>query len=123
MYMNELTITLRLVALLVVTGTLTAGVALADGKPSSEISTSRPTTRQNDQRLPPLLPGEEVVTQTGQRMRVWSSSGPVPVNPTPIPQPLPGTVGGAGLGVIVDGRDRFDHPVQPLRGAAGGARR
>lgn len=64
-----------------------------------------PTTRQDDDRLPPVLPGEEVVTQTGQKMRVWSSAGPVPVNQQPTPQPWGG--GGYGYGgpaVIVDGR-------------------
>lgn len=65
----------------------------------------KPTTRQDDDRLPPVLPGEEVVTQTGQKMRVWSSSGPVPMNVQPTPQTFNG--GGYGYGgpaVIVDGR-------------------
>jgi hypothetical protein len=65
----------------------------------------KPTTRQDDDRLPPVLPGEEVVTQTGQKMRVWSSAGPVPMNVQPTPQTLNG--GGYGYGgpaVIVDGR-------------------
>lgn len=63
----------------------------------------KPTTRQDDDRLPPVLPGEEVVTQTGQKMRVWSSAGPVPVNQQPTPQTLNGD-GYGGVGVIVDGR-------------------
>jgi hypothetical protein len=45
------------------------------------------------------------VTQTGQKMRVWSSAGPVPMNVPPTPQTLNG--GGYGYGgpaVIVDGR-------------------
>ena len=66
--------------------------------------TNKPTTRQDDDRLPPVLPGEEVVTQTGQKMRVWSSAGPVPVNQQPTPQTLNGN-GYGGVGVIVDGRD------------------
>ena len=57
-----------------------------------------------DQRLPPVLPGEEV-NDSGQRMKVWSSAGPVPINNlnawgtggTPIP-------GLGGIGVIVDRR-------------------
>lgn len=64
-----------------------------------------PTTRQDDDRLPPVLPGEEVVTQTGQKMKVWSSSGPVPINQQPTAQPWGG--GGypyGGPAVIVDGR-------------------
>lgn len=82
--------------------------ASADGKADGGGAVN-PTTRQNDQRLPPVLPGEEIVTETGQKMRVWSSSGPVPVNPQPTPQPLPSGFGGAGVGVIVDGRVHPGH--------------
>jgi hypothetical protein len=82
---------------------LTIDSARADGKVAAE-NGANPTTRQNNDRLPPILPGEEVVTETGQKMRVWSSSGPVPVNPQPTPQQLPSGIGGAGVGVIVDGR-------------------
>lgn len=32
-----------------------------------------------------FLPGEEVVTPTGQKMKVWSTEGPVPVSPPPQP--------------------------------------
>ncbi len=77
-------------------GDSTAEAAGADGN-------DKPTTRQDDDRLPPVLPGEEVVTQTGQKMRVWSSAGPVPVNQQPTPQTLNGD-GYGGVGVIVDGR-------------------
>ena len=82
------------------------GVAFADqgdtndGSPDTD---DKPTTRQDDDRLPPVLPGEEVVTQTGQKMRVWSSAGPVPVNQQPTPQSLGGD-GYGGPAVIVDGR-------------------
>ena len=78
-------------------GDIGDSAAAADGN-------DKPTTRQDDGRLPPVLPGEEVVTQTGQKMRVWSSAGPVPVNQQPTPQPLNGN-GYGGVGVIVDGRD------------------
>lgn len=88
--------------------------AFGDGEPSGT-SQSRnliytPTTRQYNDRLPPVLPGEEVVTETGQKMRVWSSAGPVPVNQQPTPQPLPGgravqdAQSAGGVGVIVDSR-------------------
>jgi hypothetical protein len=89
----------------------TLSVALGDQADSGDDSTGgvagadQPTTRQDDDRLPPVLPGEEVVTQTGQKMRVWSSAGPVPINQQPTPQPWGG--GGYGYGgpaVIVDGR-------------------
>jgi hypothetical protein len=92
---------------------------LADGRAVQPQQAQRPTTRQYDQRLPPVMPGEEIVTETGQKMRVWSSAGPVPVNPRPTPQPLPGNgVAGGGIGVIVDGRDRYDRGAnpQPLAG-------
>jgi len=78
-------------------------VTLADGK--SDAAPERvgnPTSRQYDNRLPAVMPGEEIVTEGGQRMRVWSSSGPVPVNPIPTPQTLNGN--GYGPAVIVDGR-------------------
>lgn len=71
------------------------------------------TTRQYNNRLPPVLPGEEVVTETGQKMRVWSSSGPVPVNPRPTPQLLNGNGGNGFGGVIVDGRPRDGKPPMP----------
>lgn len=73
------------------------------------------TTRQYNNRLPPVLPGEEVVTETGQKMRVWSSSGPVPVNPRPTPQLLNGNGGNGFGGVIVDGRPRDGKPSIPDR--------
>jgi hypothetical protein len=63
------------------------------------------------------MPGEEIVTETGQKMKVWSSAGPVPVNARPTPQQLPSGANGAGIGVIVDTRDRYDHGgqgIQPL---------
>jgi hypothetical protein len=84
--------------------------ASADGKPGyDQTKPQRPTTRQYDPRLPAVMPGEEIVTETGQKMKVWSSAGPVPVNPRPTPQQLPTGSNGAGVGVIVDTRDRYDH--------------
>jgi hypothetical protein len=94
-----------------------AAVAYADGNPAG--TPSRPTTRQYNTRLPPVLPGEEVVTETGQKIRTWSSSGPVPVNQVPTPQALGNANGTGGVGVIIDGRDRFDRP--PF-GSQGGTR-
>lgn len=83
--------------------------AFADGDeihPSSLRGRSTPTTRQYNDRLPPVLPGEEIETETGQRMRVWSSSGPVPVNIQPTPSNVEGNIGNSGVGVIVDSRNR-----------------
>lgn len=84
----------------------TCGVTFADqGDTGSDNADTndKPTTRQDDDRLPPVLPGEEVVTQTGQKMRVWSSAGPVPVNQQPTPQTFNGN-GYGGADIIVDGR-------------------
>lgn len=88
--------------------------ALADSSnvPSVD-SVPTPSSKQYDKRLPPVLPGEEIVTESGQRMRVWSSSGPVPINPPPPPQQL-----GGGVPVIVDGRGPY--PPFPGGGRPGG---
>lgn len=91
---------------LMVTVVAACGVAFADqGDTGNENADTndKPTTRQDDDRLPPVLPGEEVVTQTGQKMRVWSSAGPVPVNQQPTPQTFNGN-GYGGADIIVDGR-------------------
>lgn len=65
-----------------------------------------------DKRLPPVLPGEEV-SDGKNRMKVWSTSGPVTVGPAP--EPWKGTpedqrrILGSDVGVIVErerSRDR-----------------
>jgi hypothetical protein len=82
--------------------------ALGDGNSAtSRPRYQRPTTRQYNDRLPPVMPGEEIVTETGQKMKTWSSAGPVPVNRRPPPQALSNGTG--GVGVIVDGRERYGH--------------
>lgn len=85
-------------------GLMSVGVAAnvrADQVQEDQAKPQEPTTRQYNNRLPPVIPGEEIVTETGQKMRVWSSAGPVPVNPRPTPQ----TFNGNNLpAVIVDGR-------------------
>lgn len=92
--------------------------ALAD-QVADDDQDSKPTTRQNDPRLPAVLPGEEIVTETGQKMRVWSSAGPVPVNPMPTPQQIFGNgTNGGGLGIIIDGREGGGR-VGPLGGGVG----
>ena len=90
------------VALAFVAGTGVVFADQGDSGDSAPDADDKPTTRQDDDRLPPVLPGEEVVTQTGQKMRVWSSAGPVPVNTQPPPQSLGGD-GYGGPAVIVDG--------------------
>lgn len=115
-----LTVFGSLMAVFIFAGTLSFEGAYADGNSATaQPRYRRPTTRQYNDRLPPVMPGEEIVTETGQKMKTWSSSGPVPVNRRPPPQ----TVGnGSGLGgVIVDTREHYGHPlpsgggdVQPL---------
>ena len=61
-----------------------------------------------DKRLPPVIPGQKIEV-SGQKMRVWSTSGPVPVSPVPRPPrntPDTGRIqGGNGdISVIVDRR-------------------
>jgi hypothetical protein len=93
---------------------ISSAVAFADQMNDGD-EDFKPTTRQDDDRLPAVLPGEEVVTQTGQRMKVWSSAGPVPVNPMPTPQNIFGDGDGAGLGIFLDGREGGGRPG-PLGG-------
>jgi len=108
-----------------------SATAYCDGNPAaSQPRDNAITTRQYNDRLPPVMPGEEIVTETGQKMKVWSSTGPVPVTRRPPQQVIGGGVGLGGVGVVVDGRDRHQdgtphdgvkpiQPVQPLsRGAA-----
>ncbi len=65
----------------------------------------------SDPRLPPVLPGESIETESGEKMNVWSTSGAVVALPPAVPQ-LP-SVGGnqtypgqplGGTQVIIDGR-------------------
>lgn len=88
---------------------LTLATVFADGDelhPSARFERTTPTTRQYSDRLPPVMPGEEIETETGQRMRVWSSSGPVPINRQPTPASIENNVGNSRVGVIVDSRSR-----------------
>ena len=62
-----------------------------------------------DKRLPPTLPGEQLDTK-GRKMKVWSSSGPVPVADAPEPWKdknediTLGSGENGSIGVIVDKR-------------------
>ena len=60
-----------------------------------------------DKRLPPVLPGEQV-NDSGRKMKVWSTAGPVPVSSAP-PEPyqenqIRNTERIMGGGVIIDRR-------------------
>ena len=97
-----------LIAVLASLSAVTAGAQADDSMGESLPSDQQldaPSKKQYDPRLPPVLPGEEITTESGKKMRVWSSSGPVPIN-QPTPPQYPG--GGYGYGgwppVIVDER-------------------
>jgi hypothetical protein len=77
--------------------------AQADGKRRDQESNSNLTSRLEDGRLPPVLPGERVVTESGDEIKVWSSAGPVPVASPPAAPVIQGQQQ-PGIGVIVDGR-------------------
>ncbi len=67
---------------------LTTSIAVADGEKDRW---DVPAEAKADQRSPnydkteQFLPGEEVVSPTGQKMKVWSTKGPVPVSRAPEP--------------------------------------
>jgi hypothetical protein len=55
--------------------------ALADGnEPEQTPSKQVDQSSANFKKTQRFLPGEEVVTPTGQKLKVWSSEGPVPVS-------------------------------------------
>jgi hypothetical protein len=59
-----------------------------------------------DKRLPSVLPGEEIV-RNGKRMKVWSTTGPVPSNPSIDPAYDPShRILNHGVGIIVDERSK-----------------
>ena len=74
-------------------GFVVAGVvllAISAAKADSEWAVPQPSasptpvdsedqSSKNFQKTGRFLPGEEVVTPTGKRMRIWSTEGPVPV--------------------------------------------
>ncbi len=81
-------------------------LAVADDKVT--IKTSKPTSQPGDEERRDYLPGEEVKTKTGQKLKVWSTRGPVPVSPAPEPFDKKNEID--NLEVIVD--DRGNTAVQ-----------
>ncbi len=73
-------------------------------------STSRPAdvSSANYGKDKHYLPGEEVVTPTGQRLKVWSTKGPVPVSqaPQPFEDREKSVLGNVPVVVDVDARQR-----------------
>lgn len=64
-------------------GVVSTGVAFAqtDKAAPAKKDQSSPNFYKTDN----FLPGEEVVSPTGQKMKVWTTSGPVPVSRAPQP--------------------------------------
>ena len=56
--------------------------AIADGEPVAGATPNQASDASFDRRLPPVLPGERV-SDDGHTMRVWSTTGPVPVASAP----------------------------------------
>lgn len=96
------------VFLAAVGGVLTTGpdVAMADGEPAAAATPNQASDASFDKRLPPVLPGERV-SDDGHTMRVWSTTGPVPVASAPeVSAPQKSIELG---GVIVDERGAAAH--------------
>lgn len=68
---------------------LGVGAAVADSENTSEPASAPSATADqssaNFGKTGRFLPGEEVVTPTGKKMKVWSTEGPVSVSPPPEP--------------------------------------
>jgi len=77
------------IQLLVFLFILAPALAFADGYERSPRAQMNPPERapksENFDKTKRFLPGEEVVSPTGQKMKVWSTRGPVEVSPPPQP--------------------------------------
>lgn len=87
----------------------------ADREP--EATPNQASDASFDKRLPPVLPGE-TVSDSGGKLRVWSTAGPVPVASAPEPwrdnSALPnGSATNGGIGVIVDQREHGQRAGTP----------
>ena len=61
-------------------------LAQADGSsPDTGLRKPADQSSANFNKTQRFLPGEEVITPTGKKMKVWSSEGPVPVSRPPEP--------------------------------------
>ncbi|MCB0344692.1 MAG: hypothetical protein KDD66_06230 [Bdellovibrionales bacterium] len=87
--------------------------AFADSSEESKESSNFKKTER-------FLPGEEVVTPTGKKMKVWSTEGPVPVSKAP--EPFDDDAQLRDVPVVIDydrGRsEKRHHESRPRREAA-----
>ena len=100
------------IALLVSVLLFNIGPVFADGegRTVSDSNQGANSERINDKRLPALLPGEEVKVG-GNKIKVWTTAGEVPVSQPPEPwnKHQDGThlnANGQGISVIVDDRKK-----------------
>ncbi len=77
----------------------------ADGEFNVRQEKTEPVIEERDPRLPPVLPGERVHTRGGQKLRVWSTAGPVPAREAPTLIPNEKHIDVGEVDVIVDTRD------------------
>ncbi len=78
-------------------------VALADGEYERRQEQQAPSKESSNYgKDENYLPGEEVVTPTGKKLKVWSTKGPVKVSPPPRPFDDPSR-SQLPPGIIVDG--------------------
>jgi hypothetical protein len=113
----------KLICLLVLTAVATLGVhafCFADSEESEPQEANAAPRKQGDQssanfnKTTNFIPGEEVITPTGKKLKVWSTTGPVPVSRAPDPfEDREKSVLPAG-GVIVD--TRGVRPLVPQNG-------
>lgn len=89
-------------------------------QPRQPASTSKAS--ENYYKTDKFIPGEEVVTPTGKKMKVWSTAGPVEVSPPPQPFDDPSKQRLDGSQIIVDGAGRtFQRDHGDISGARPGA--
>ena len=71
--------------------------------PSDAAATQPKAGSENYYKDENFLPGEGVVTPTGQKMKVWSTAGPVKVSPAPQPFDDPQATKLDDVDVLIDG--------------------
>ncbi len=87
--------------------TLSLFLVFTNAVPVSADSANNSEESSNYDKADKLLPGEEVVTPTGKKMKVWTTEGPVPVSKAPEPYEDERDIN--GVPVIIDRSDRKHH--------------
>ena len=97
------------------------GLCVSDCYADGSESNTGPIPSQNYEKDSQYLPGEEVVTPTGRKMRVWSTKGPVPVSQAPEPFERESEKSLQGVPVYVDqngGHRRHENDRRQVEGNA-----